>query len=229
MNKIYILVTALLTMLTLTACNGRQNVGSSTTDNSRVNSTNDKNIPQPSIPQPNIPQPNIPQINIPQTNIPQTNIPQTNIPQTNIPQVKFPEVTFSDVKIQQNQNSTIYTLPADILFDFDKADLQADAEVALQQISSSIAQRFANAPIQINGHTDSVGNNAYNRELSKRRAESVRQWLITKTNIQPDQMTIQGRGKSQPVAPNTKPDGSDNPQGRQQNRRVEIIVRASSS
>jgi outer membrane protein OmpA-like peptidoglycan-associated protein len=140
---------------------------------------------------------------------------------------KFANV--QDVKIQQNQNSTIYTLPADILFDFDKADLQADAEVALQQISSSIAQRFANAPIQINGHTDSVGNNAYNRELSKRRAESVRQWLITKTNIQPDQMTIQGRGKSQPVAPNTKPDGSDNPQGRQQNRRVEIIVRASSS
>lgn len=128
------------------------------------------------------------------------------------------------MKIQQNKNTTIYTLPADILFDFDKANIRPDAEAALQQISNSIAQRFPNAPIQINGHTDSVGSDAYNLELSQQRAESVRQWLIANKNMKSEQMTVEGLSETQPIAPNTNPDGSDNPQGRQENRRVEIVV-----
>ncbi|WP_319423662.1 OmpA family protein [Pleurocapsa sp. FMAR1] len=112
---------------------------------------------------------------------------------------------------------------------FDKASLRPDAEVALQQISNSIAQRSANGLIEIDGHTDSVGNDAYNLKLSKRRAESVQQWLIVNKSIKPEQMTAEGLGETQPVAPNTNSDGSDNPQGRQKNRRVEIVVRISSS
>lgn len=196
----------------LSACGDQQKTNSSNQDNS----TNGSNIPQPTIPQPTIPQPTIP---------------QPTIPIVQIPVITFPEITIPNIKIQQDKNTTVYTLPADILFDFDKANLRPDAEAALQQISNSIAQRFTNVPvqIQINGHTDSVGGNTYNMALSKRRAESVEQWLIAHTNLKPNQITVEGLGETEPVAPNTNPDGSDNPQGRQQNRRVEIVVRNISS
>ncbi|QYO61927.1 OmpA family protein [Leptolyngbya sp. 7M] len=232
--KIYSLVTGFLIMFMLIACGGQRNTASPTEDNSATNSANHVNTPQPSIPKANTPKANFPKANFPKANFPKAKFPQAKFPsiifpEASFPQVQFPEVTFPNVKIQQDENTTIYTLPADILFDFDKAELRPDAEAALQQISSSIIQRFADASIQINGHTDSIGSDAYNLDLSKRRAESVRQWLTTNKNMNPDQMIVEGLGENQPVAPNTNPDGSDNPQGRQKNRRVEIIVRTSSS
>ena len=73
--------------------------------------------------------------------------------------------------------------------------------------------------------TDGKGTDAYNDALSLRRAESVRVWLIRTGGIPDAAITAEGRGKREPIAPNTLPSGADNPQGRAQNRRVELIAR----
>jgi outer membrane protein OmpA-like peptidoglycan-associated protein len=78
--------------------------------------------------------------------------------------------------------------------------------------------------VRIEGHTDAKGSDAYNQKLSERRAQSVRQWLVQKEGVDGSKMAPQGFGARKPVAPNNKPDGSDDPEGRQKNRRVEIVL-----
>ena len=185
--------------------------------------TSASNIPQPKAPQPQVPKVNIPKPNIPQPKIPKINIPQPRFPKPNFPVIELPEIQLPDIQVQQGEEATIYTLPSDILFDFDKATLRPDAEAALEQIQASIQQRFPDAPLEITGHTDSKGDERYNLQLSQQRADSVKQWLEAK-GFSLNRLQTKGLGESQPVAPNTNPDQSDNPDGRQQNRRVEIIV-----
>jgi len=117
-----------------------------------------------------------------------------------------------------------FGLSADVLFDFDEADLRPEAEPVLMELAETL-YRFPQAQIQILGHTDSIGSDTYNLRLSQLRAESVKSWLTEHAGIESSRLTTTGLGSSQPVAPNTNPDGSDNPEGRQKNRRVEIIVR----
>jgi outer membrane protein OmpA-like peptidoglycan-associated protein len=74
----------------------------------------------------------------------------------------------------------------------------------------------------IEGHTDSIGDLAYNMGFSVRRAETVRQWLTAHNIVTLAKTDIKGWGMSVPVAPNRKSNGSDNPPGRARNRRVEI-------
>ncbi|PZD70737.1 OmpA family protein [Acaryochloris thomasi RCC1774] len=113
-------------------------------------------------------------------------------------------------------------LPADVLFDFDKAELRSDALPTLQRLADLIRESGDGA-IQIEGHTDSKGEEAYNQPLSERRAQAVADWL-TSQGIGSDRLRSSGLGESKPVAENTNADGSDNPEGRQQNRRVEVII-----
>ena len=113
-------------------------------------------------------------------------------------------------------------LAADVLFDFDKADLKPEARPALEKVAA-VLKAHPKANASIDGHTDGKGADQYNQKLSERRAESVRRWLAE--NGVSTRMTARGWGKRKPVAPNTKPDGSDDSAGRQKNRRVEIIVR----
>jgi len=113
-------------------------------------------------------------------------------------------------------------LPADVLFDFDKWDLRPEAGPALDKVVA-VLQAYPKAAVLIEGHTDGKGNDQYNQKLSERRADSVRNWLAA--HGVGAAITIRGWGKSRPVAPNTKPNGSDDPEGRQKNRRVEITVR----
>jgi photosystem I P700 chlorophyll a apoprotein A2 len=113
-------------------------------------------------------------------------------------------------------------LSADVLFDFDKADLRPQAGPALEKVAA-VMNTYPKASALIEGHTDGKGSDQYNQRLSERRADSVRRWLAAagvKTR-----MSARGWGKTKPVAPNAKPDGSDDPVGRQKNRRVEITVR----
>ncbi len=90
-----------------------------------------------------------------------------------------------------------------------------------------IADSFhkAKGVVAIHGHTDAKGANDYNQSLSVRRAEAVHLWLVEKGGAQAN-YEIMGHGETQPVAPNTNPDGTDNPDGRAQNRRVEISIQA---
>jgi outer membrane protein OmpA-like peptidoglycan-associated protein len=78
--------------------------------------------------------------------------------------------------------------------------------------------------VRIEGYTDGKGSDSYNQKLSLRRAESVKKWLETH-GLAGIRFSAAGFGAKNPVAPNTKPDGSDDPEGRQKNRRVEIVIR----
>jgi flagellar motor protein MotB len=82
----------------------------------------------------------------------------------------------------------------------------------------------AKGKVRIEGHTDSKGSDAYNQRLSGQRANAVRDWLVEKEGLKQVKFVTRGFGEVKPVVPNTKLDGSDDPEGRQKNRRVEIIV-----
>jgi outer membrane protein OmpA-like peptidoglycan-associated protein len=77
--------------------------------------------------------------------------------------------------------------------------------------------------IEIGGHTDSKGTNAYNQKLSEARAQSVVDYLVSK-GIDKSRLFAKGYGETMPVAPNTKEDGTDNPEGREMNRRTEFKI-----
>lgn len=122
---------------------------------------------------------------------------------------------------QTPEQAIVIDLPADVLFDFDKAQLRADAEASLDQ-TTEVLKSYADAPVEIRGHTDGKGTDAYNEALSLRRAQAVAARLQGAASGRT--FAVSGLGKRQPVAPNAHADGSDDPEGRQRNRRVEIII-----
>jgi photosystem I P700 chlorophyll a apoprotein A2 len=114
-------------------------------------------------------------------------------------------------------------LSADVLFDFDSFALKPEATGTLQKLAA-VLKSYAPAPVLIEGHTDGKGDDSYNMTLSERRAEAVKRWLASPGGVDAARVTTKGWGKTKPVAPNTTPDGKDDPVGRQKNRRVEITV-----
>ena len=113
-------------------------------------------------------------------------------------------------------------LAADVLFDFDKWDLRPEAATSLGKVVE-VLQSYPKAQVLVEGHTDGKGTDQYNQKLSEQRADSVRRWLAD--HGVGSRMTTRGWGKTRPVAPNTKPNGADDPEGRQKNRRGEITGR----
>jgi outer membrane protein OmpA-like peptidoglycan-associated protein len=128
-----------------------------------------------------------------------------------------------ELKAEETPMEIKVNLSADLLFDFDKADIKATAEPELQKVLT-VLKSYPNAQVMIEGHTDGKGSDRYNQTLSERRANGVAQWLTAHGNLNGAQIKTRGWGKSRPIAPNTRPDGSDNPEGRAKNRRVEITV-----
>jgi len=135
------------------------------------------------------------------------------------------QAALKELGAEETETDYRIELPGDILFDFDKWTIRKDAEETLSKVGEVISAY--EHPVSIIGHTDSKGSESYNLELSKNRAESVKQWLIDQAGIDSKRIETSGKGESEPVAPNTNPDGSDNPEGRQKNRRVEIRIRKS--
>ena len=129
-----------------------------------------------------------------------------------------------DLQVKETGEEIRIELAADVLFDFDKSDLRPAAQQTLHQ-AAGIIQEKAKGAVRIEGHTDSKGNDAYNQKLSERRAASVKTWFTVKEGLGKVQFSTQGFGAKKPVASNTKTDGSDDPEGRQKNRRVEIILK----
>src|SRR5215475_12425646 len=82
--------------------------------------------------------------------------------------------------------------------------------------------KLGGKPARIEGHTDAIGSDAYNFRLSEARAITVREWLAARGMV-PATTPIKGYGKTNPIAPNFTIDGGDNPEGRQKNRRVEVV------
>jgi len=124
--------------------------------------------------------------------------------------------------VQESAQQLRLYLAADVLFDFDKSTIRPDAAKTLHQVAEIIRARSKGA-VRVEGYTDSKGNAAYNARLSEQRAASVNEWLVSREGLN-TAMTTVGFGAAHPVAPNAKPDGSDDPAGRQKNRRVEIVI-----
>jgi outer membrane protein OmpA-like peptidoglycan-associated protein len=126
------------------------------------------------------------------------------------------------LELEETDTEVRIELSGDVLFDFDKATLRPEAEPILRQVADVIA-RYKTPSVLIEGYTDSKGSDAYNLTLSRKRAETVKAWLAR--NGVKATMTTKGWGEANPVAPNEKPDGSDDPEGRQKNRRVQVTVK----
>jgi outer membrane protein OmpA-like peptidoglycan-associated protein len=141
---------------------------------------------------------------------------------TNVVSVAQPlQAALKDLGATVQQRQIKINLSADVLFDFDKATLRPEAKPELDKVAA-VLNGYPTASALIEGHTDGKANDAYNQKLSEQRANSVRAWLAS--NGVKTAMTTRGWGKRRPIAPNVKPNGGDDPEGRQKNRRVEITV-----
>ena len=110
-----------------------------------------------------------------------------------------------------------------INYEFDSAELTRES---LSEIDKGILNILLENPgiiVEISSHTDSRGGEDYNMDLSQRRAEKVVEYL-TSRGLAADRLRAKGYGESNPIAPNTNPDGSDNPTGRAENRRTEFKI-----
>lgn len=105
----------------------------------------------------------------------------------------------------------------DVLFDFDSAGLRNDSREKLDRVCELLKKKYPDREIIVEGHTDNVGGTDYNRNLSRDRAMSVAKYL--KQKAAPDKLSYRGLGADQPIA------GNGTKEGRQKNRRVEIIIK----
>jgi outer membrane protein OmpA-like peptidoglycan-associated protein len=110
-------------------------------------------------------------------------------------------------------------MPGGALFEYNKADLREEAIGDLMKIAK-LTQLYPRAAFVISGHTDSKGTEAYNFELSRRRAEAVKAWLVENMQVAPERIQTVGKGASELIVP-----GDRSIEEQQPNRRVEIVVK----
>lgn len=108
------------------------------------------------------------------------------------------------------------TFDSGILFDVNRANLKDDSRAELTKLAT-ILNKYDDTNILLAGHTDATGSDQYNLELSRRRAQSVSDYLSVQ-NVNSERFTVQGYGESDPIASNETADG------RAQNRRVEVAI-----
>ncbi len=113
----------------------------------------------------------------------------------------------------------VITLSGGVLFASNKSDLLPSAQAKLNEVADALTKNDSDSKIVVEGHTDSQGGATYNQDLSQRRAQTVRDYLVSRS-IAGDRVTATGFGLTRPIADNTSPEGRAN------NRRVEIVVRA---
>lgn len=130
----------------------------------------------------------------------------------------------SGLSVRRDKKSVRVSMTGDVLFDFDKAEIQPAAEPTLSDIARLIAS-IPNGMIIVEGHTDSKGSPRYNKDLSLRRASTVADWLVTH-GADKARLSVKALGDTRPIAPNALGSGADNPDGRALNRRVEFVLPA---
>jgi outer membrane protein OmpA-like peptidoglycan-associated protein len=119
--------------------------------------------------------------------------------------------------VRQEPRGMVITLSGSVLFVSGKYDLLGQAMVKLTDVANVLTKQDPESKIAVQGYTDSQGSESSNLELSRRRAEAVRAYLVSH-GIAPDRITAEGYGPARPVADNASPEG------RADNRRVEIVV-----
>jgi len=138
-------------------------------------------------------------------------------------QVSALNSSVSGLDVRVTDTNTIIDLPADALFEFDKADLTPGATEQLEK-SAQMIRAAPTGPIAIVGHTDSKGDDAYNQTLSEARARTVADWFSRQVGVRQRPFQVRGVGETQAIAPEQTADGKDEPNGRAKNRRVEVIL-----
>ncbi len=126
------------------------------------------------------------------------------------------QVTNPNIQIVNRGDHLAVLMPESALFATDSAAVSAAGQNDLYGIGRNLNQ-YPNSTIQVIGHTDSTGSQAYNMDLSQRRARSVA-GILSASGVAQNRLATVGRGASQPIASN------DTVQGRAQNRRVEILI-----
>jgi outer membrane protein OmpA-like peptidoglycan-associated protein len=124
--------------------------------------------------------------------------------------------------VKQEPRGMVITLSGGVLFASAKYDLLPQAQAKLSEVADVLTKQDKDSKIVVQGYTDSQGNASFNQDLSQHRAEAVRTYLVSH-GIAEDRITAQGFGPGNPVADNASPEGRAN------NRRVEIIVQPASS
>jgi outer membrane protein OmpA-like peptidoglycan-associated protein len=110
-----------------------------------------------------------------------------------------------------------------VLFDFDSDELTELGRTRVAAIAQIAARVAPGRRLVAEGHTDGKGTEAYNQDLSERRANRVREALVA-GGMAAETLSSVGYGETRPIASETLPDGSDDPDGRQRNRRVEVVI-----
>jgi outer membrane protein OmpA-like peptidoglycan-associated protein len=126
-----------------------------------------------------------------------------------------------EVRLDEDGEVDAMVMLSDVLFGFGDATL----EPAALDVLAGMAEKLDGiATLEITGHTDAVGDDQFNLALGQRRADAVRDWLVANTVLTADVLTAKGMGEANPIAPNLNDDGTDNPDGRAANRRVEFTI-----
>jgi len=124
---------------------------------------------------------------------------------------KIPNTT-----VTRKEDKLVVTMSDAILFDVNSAALKPQSMITLDQMAD-VMVKYPDSDILIKGHTDSTGSEKYNQELSERRSQSVKNYLVSK-GVSESRITAIGFGKTMPIASN------DTAEGREKNRRVEIDI-----
>ncbi|MGA3124116.1 MAG: OmpA family protein [Polyangiaceae bacterium] len=119
--------------------------------------------------------------------------------------------------VKQEARGMVITLSGSVLFASNRSDLLPSAQAKLNDVAKALTKQDAESKITVEGHTDSQGDASYNQELSQRRAQTVRDYLVSQ-GMAADRVTSEGFGLTRPIADNSSPEGRAN------NRRVEIVV-----
>jgi outer membrane protein OmpA-like peptidoglycan-associated protein len=139
----------------------------------------------------------------------------------NAPATHYDEITDRNIDVRGGDSYSIYGLGENILFDKDAATIRSSAQANLNQIASSINKRYNGGEVRVYGFTDATGGTGHNQQLSQQRADAVKNWLAQNGHIDASKISIQAEGEQHPVASNATE------QGKQENRRVEIVARKS--
>ena len=157
-------------------------------------------------------------------------VPEVRVKAVRIEPVDLPDVDIdpgrlqsqdlnADVEVLSGEGESAYVTEGDVLFDTDQAVIRQDAEAALVAIATEIdANAAVDSPARIEGHTDDRADDAYNLDLSQRRAQAVADWFVTNGWLTPARITVILLGESSPAYPN------DSDESRARNRRVVLIV-----
>ena len=137
--------------------------------------------------------------------------------QQEIEQIITPEYRRLGMRLERLPNGSLrLRLPSEVMFAYDSANISPGFAPTLRKVAGFM-ERYPRARARIIGHTDSVGSDSYNLDLSLRRAESAAAFLRAQ-GVHPRRLFIDGRGKQEPIASNATPEG------RQMNRRVDIVL-----